>query len=103
MACLVYRSHARAGLRLTKKVKELLEERTRSLRGPRGHGIYQIFTKSAPCLNVGVRTRSLCILRGQVRASFRHWGAHAEKIGSDLAVATISRVFFAPPPPPAEA
>ena len=29
--------------------------------------------------------------------------AHAEKIGSDLAVATISRVFFAPPPPPAEA
>ena len=28
---------------------------------------------------------------------------HAEKIGSNLAVATISRVFFAPPPPPPEA
>ena len=27
---------------------------------------------------------------------------HAEKIGSDLAVATISRVFFAPPPPSPE-
>ena len=28
---------------------------------------------------------------------------YAEEIGSDLAVATICKVFFAPPPPPAEA
>ena len=28
---------------------------------------------------------------------------YAKKIGSDLAVATICKTFFAPPPPPAEA
>ena len=28
---------------------------------------------------------------------------YAEKIGADLAVTTICKAFFAPPPPPAEA